>query len=89
MHVAGANMLFSHCVQKAGYAFTSPGFSFYHWEAKAFDPGPEGSLALMQALQNAAMGTADDTSLVCTCSCLGVNVNCNACNAKSLACAAE
>lgn len=61
----GANSLFSHCIQKAGFAFTSPGYSFYHWEAKAFDPGPEGSLVLLQALQNAKMGSADDTSLVC------------------------
>jgi len=61
----GANSLFSHCIQKAGFAFTSPGYSFYHWEAKAFDPGPEGSLLLLKALQNARMGSADDISLVC------------------------
>ncbi len=61
----GANSLFSHCIQKAGFAFTSPGYSFYHWEAKAFDPGPEGSPLLLQALQNARMGSADDISLVC------------------------
>ena len=61
----GANSLFSHCIQKAGFAFTSPGYSFYHWEAKAFDPGPEGSLLLLQALQNAKMGSADDIPLVC------------------------
>ena len=63
--LVGANSLFSHCTQKAGFAFTSPGYSFYHWEAKAFDPGPEGSVLLLQALQNARMGSADDISLVC------------------------
>ncbi|KAA6418042.1 MAG: hypothetical protein FRX49_11960 [Trebouxia sp. A1-2] len=64
-YAQGANSLFSHCIQKAGFAFTSPGYSFYHWEAKAFDPGPEGSLLLLQALQDARMGSADDISLVC------------------------
>ncbi|DBA70080.1 TPA: hypothetical protein ACH3X2_012243 [Trebouxia sp. C0005] len=62
-YAQGANSLFSHCIQKAGFAFTSPGYSFYHWEAKAFDPGPEGSLLLLQALQDARMGSADDISL--------------------------
>lgn len=62
-YAQGANSLFSHCIQKAGFAFTSPGYSFYHWEAKAFDPGPEGSLLLLQAFQNARMGSADDISL--------------------------
>ena len=70
----GANSLFSHCIQKAGFAFTSPGYSFYHWEAKAFDPGPEGSLLLLQALENARMGSADDISLVCIASPLRVHL---------------
>lgn len=61
---AGANGLFSQCIQQAGYGFTSPGHSFYHWDAKSFDPGPMGSQMLTQAFHNASLGTADEVSRV-------------------------
>lgn len=66
-----ANALFSHCIQQAGYAFTSPGHAFFHWDAKSFDPGPLdsqmhpgplNSLLLLHAFQNASLGTADEVS---------------------------
>ncbi|KAL3145601.1 hypothetical protein ABBQ32_003149 [Trebouxia sp. C0010 RCD-2024] len=66
-----ANALFSHCIQQAGYAFTSPGHAFYHWDAKSFDPGPLdsqmhpgplNSLLLLHAFRNASLGTADEVS---------------------------
>ena len=61
---AGANGLFSLCIQQAGYGFTSPGHSFYHWDAKSFDPGPLGSQTLIQAFHNASLGSADEVSRV-------------------------
>ena len=61
---AGANGLFSQCIQQAGYGFTSPGRSFYHWDAKSFDPGPLGSQTLIQAFHNASLGSADEVSRV-------------------------
>ncbi len=62
--VAGADDLFSRCLQKAGYAFTSPGYSFYHWEAKSFDPGPQHSHLLEQTFHAASSGAADGIPLV-------------------------
>lgn len=59
----GADDLFSRCLQKAGYAFTSPGYSFYHWEAKSFDPGPQHSHLLEQTFHAASSGAADGIPL--------------------------
>lgn len=56
----GADDLFSRCLQQAGYAFTSPGYSFYHWEAKSFDPGPQHSPLLESTFTAAAAGAALD-----------------------------
>ena len=64
---AGADDLFSRCLQQAGYAFTSPGYSFYHWEAKSFDPGPQHSPLLENTFTAAAAGAAlDPIALVST-----------------------
>ena len=60
----GADDLFSRCVQQAGYAFTSPGYSFYHWEAKGFDPGPQSGPLLEQTFQAASSGAAQGVPLV-------------------------
>lgn len=49
---------------KAGYGFTDPGYSFYHWEAKAFDPGPEISRKLVQDFSEALLSTCDTATLV-------------------------
>lgn len=49
---------------RAGYGFTDPGYSFYHWEAKAFDPGPEISRKLVQDFSEAVLSTCDSATLV-------------------------
>lgn len=59
----GADDLFSRCLQQAGYAFTSPGHSFYHWEAKSFDPGPQHSQLLEKIFHDASSGAAQDIPL--------------------------
>ncbi|DBA79457.1 TPA: hypothetical protein ACH3X2_007729 [Trebouxia sp. C0005] len=59
----GGDALLSRCIWKAGYAFTDPGYSFYHWEAKSFDPGPESSRQLVQDLRTALLGACPPESL--------------------------
>ena len=61
---SGGDALISVCLWKAGYAFTDPGYSFYHWEAKSFDPGPENSAGLLSYLEAAVSNSADQYSLV-------------------------
>ena len=61
---AGGDAFLSRCIWKAGYAFTDPGYSFYHWEAKSFDPGPESSRQLVQDLRIALLGACPPESLV-------------------------
>lgn len=61
---SGGDALISVCLWKAGYAFTDPGYSFYHWEAKSFDPGPENSAGLLSHLGAAIVNSADQYSLV-------------------------
>ena len=63
---SGGDALISVCLWKAGYGFTDPGYSFYHWEAKSFDPGPENSVGLLSYLEAAVSNTADQYSLVST-----------------------
>lgn len=62
--------MFSRCLQQAGYAFTSPGHSFYHWEAKSFDPGPQHSQLLEKIFHDASSGAAQDIPLVIDLHCL-------------------
>jgi len=64
MQCAGGDAFLSRCIWKAGYAFTDPGYSFYHWEAKSFDPGPESSRQLVQDLRTALLGACPPESLV-------------------------
>lgn len=59
----GGDAFLSRCIWKAGYAFTDPGYSFYHWEAKSFDPGPESSRQLVQDLRTALLGACPPDSL--------------------------
>lgn len=59
----GGDAFLSRCIWKAGYAFTDPGYSFYHWEAKSFDPGPESSRQLVQDLRIALLGACPPESL--------------------------
>ena len=61
---SGGDALISVCLWRAGYAFTDPGYSFYHWEAKSFDPGPENSTALLAYLEDAMSNSSDQYSLV-------------------------
>ena len=61
----GGDAFLSRCIWKAGYGFTDPGYSFYHWEAKSFDPGPETSRKLVQDFSNALLSTCDASTLVC------------------------
>lgn len=61
---SGGDALISVCLWRAGYAFTDPGYSFYHWEAKSFDPGPENSTALLAYLEDAISNNSDQYSLV-------------------------
>jgi len=61
---AGGDAFLSRCIWQAGYAFTDPGYSFYHWEAKSFDPGPESSHQLVQHLTSALLGACEPESLV-------------------------
>lgn len=61
---SGGDALISVCLWRAGYAFTDPGYSFYHWEAKSFDPGPENSTALLAYLGDAISNNSDQYSLV-------------------------
>ena len=61
---SGGDALISVCLWKAGFGFTDPGYSFYHWEAKYFDPGPENSNGLLSYLEAAMSNTADQYSLV-------------------------
>lgn len=61
---SGGDALISVCLWKAGYGFTDPGYSFYHWEAKSFDPGPENSAGLLSYLEAAMSNNADQYSLV-------------------------
>ena len=61
---SGGDALISVCLWRAGYGFTDPGYSFYHWEAKSFDPGPENSAGLLSYLEAAMANTADQYSLV-------------------------
>lgn len=56
--------MISICLWRAGFGFTDPGYTFYHWEAKSFDPGPERSQQLVDLLRKADSGTADSDSLV-------------------------
>ncbi|DBB16076.1 TPA: hypothetical protein ACH3X3_003441 [Trebouxia sp. C0006] len=60
---SGGDALISVCLWRAGYAFTDPGYSFYHWEAKSFDPGPENSTALLAYLGDAISNNSDQYSL--------------------------
>ncbi|KAL3156131.1 hypothetical protein ABBQ32_012426 [Trebouxia sp. C0010 RCD-2024] len=60
---SGGDALISVCLWRAGYGFTDPGYSFYHWEAKSFDPGPENSAGLLSYLEAAISNTADQYSL--------------------------
>ncbi|DBA83020.1 TPA: hypothetical protein ACH3X1_006796 [Trebouxia sp. C0004] len=60
---SGGDALISVCLWRAGYAFTDPGYSFYHWEAKSFDPGPENSTALLAYLEDAISNNSDQYSL--------------------------
>ena len=61
---SGGDALISVCLWKAGYGFTDPGYSFYHWEAKSFDPGPENSTGLLSYLEDAMSNNADQYALV-------------------------
>lgn len=63
MSGTGGDAFLSRCVWKAGYAFTDPGYSFYHWEAKSFDPGPEASQKLVQDFSTALMGSCAEEPL--------------------------
>ena len=67
---SGGDALISVCLWKAGYGFTDPGYSFYHWEAKSFDPGPENSTLLLAYLEDAISNNADQYSLVRICTCM-------------------
>ncbi|KAL0040094.1 hypothetical protein WJX79_006208 [Trebouxia sp. C0005] len=60
---SGGDALISVCLWRAGYAFTDPGYSFYHWEAKSFDPGPENSTVLLAYLEDATSNNSDQYSL--------------------------
>ena len=61
---AGGDAFLSECIMRAGYGFTDPGYSFYHWEAKSFDPGPEISRKLVQDFSEAVLSTCDSATLV-------------------------
>lgn len=62
--LAGGDAFLSRCIWQAGYAFTDPGYSFYHWEAKSFDPGPESSRKLVQDFSAALLGACAQEPLV-------------------------
>lgn len=47
---AGGDASLSVCLWRAGYAFTDPGYSFYHPEVQAFDPGAEAGADLLSGL---------------------------------------
>ena len=81
---SGGDALISVCLWKAGYAFTDPGYSFYHWEAKSFDPGPENSAGLLSYLEAAVSNSADQYSLVRTATLLHVFVLHGCCWASGL-----
>ena len=61
---SGGDAFLSRCIWQAGYAFTGPGYSFYHWEAKSFDPGPESSRKLVQDFSAALLGACAEEPLV-------------------------
>ena len=46
----GGDASLSVCLWRAGYAFTDPGYSFYHPEVQAFDPGAEAGADLLSGL---------------------------------------
>ena len=61
---SGGDAFLSRCIWQAGYAFTDPGYSFYHWEAKSFDPGPESSRKLVRDFSAALLGACAQQPLV-------------------------